>query len=123
MLTASLGRFAAGLRAEDLPAAAVARAKANMLDAVGCILAGVHHPDAVPVRAMVTEDGGAPAALLFGTHLRLPPSAAALANGAAGHALDYDDSSPPMIGHPSVPLVSAIFGLGEARGASGAQAI
>ena len=122
-LTASLGRFCAALRFEDLPEAAVARAKANMLDAVGCILAGAQTGDATPVRAMVAADGGAAQALLFGTRLRLPPAAAALANGAAGHALDYDDSSPPMIGHPSVPLVSAIFALAEREGASGARAI
>jgi len=122
-LTASLGRFVAALRFDALPKQAIARAKANMLDAIGCILAGVHTADATPVRAMVAEDGGAPTALLFGTRLRLPSAAAALANGAAGHALDYDDSSPPMIGHPSVPLVSAIFALGEQRGASGADAI
>jgi 2-methylcitrate dehydratase PrpD len=122
-LTASLGRFAAALRFEALPEGAVARAKANMLDAVGCILAGANTPEATPVRAMVAADGGAEEALLLGTGLRLPPAAAALANGAAGHALDYDDSSPPMIGHPSVPLVAAIFALAARNGAGGAQAI
>lgn len=122
-LTASLARFAAGLRFADLPPAAIARARTNMLDAVGCILAGAESAEARPLRAMLAEEGGAPAALLFGTGLRLPPLAAALANGAAGHALDYDDSSPPMIGHPSVPMVAAIFALGESRGADGAAAI
>jgi 2-methylcitrate dehydratase PrpD len=122
-LTASLGRFAARLRFEDLPGAAVERAKANMLDAVGCMLAGAHTADATPVRATVAADGGGAQALLFGTRLRLPPAAAALANGAAGHALDYDDSSPPMIGHPSVPLVAASFALAEREGRSGADCI
>jgi 2-methylcitrate dehydratase PrpD len=122
-LTASLARFATGLRFDALAPMAVARARANMLDAVGCILAGADSAEARPVRAMLAEEGGAPAALLFGTQTRLPPMAAALANGTAGHALDYDDSSPPMIGHPSVPLVSAIFALGERRGATGAEAI
>ncbi len=122
-ITASLARFATGLRFADLPPQAVSRARANMLDAIGCILAGVDSAEAKPLRAMLSEEGGAPAALLFGTRMRLPPMAAALANGTAGHALDYDDSSPPMIGHPSVPLVSAIFALGERRDASGAEAI
>lgn len=122
-LTASLGRFAAALRFEQLPPAAIARAKANILDAVGCALAGLNTPDAAPVRATVLADGGAAQSLLFGTRLRLPPAAAALANGAAGHALDYDDSSPPMIGHPSVPLVSALFALAEREGLGGAAVI
>jgi len=122
-LTASLARFVAGLRFTDLAPTAVARARASMLDAIGCILAGVDSTEAKPVRAMLAEEGGAPVALVFGTRTRLAPMGAALANGTAGHALDYDDSSPPMIGHPSVPLVSAIFALGEQRGASGADAI
>jgi len=122
-MTASLARFATRLRFEALPPEAVRRARANMLDAIGCILAGADSAEAGPVRAMLEAEAGAPAALLFGTRTRLPPMAAALANGTAGHALDYDDSSPPMIGHPSVPLVSAIFALGERRGATGADAI
>ncbi|MCC7426927.1 MAG: MmgE/PrpD family protein [Alphaproteobacteria bacterium] len=122
-LTASLGRFAAGLRFEDIPAGGVARAKACILDLIGCALAGVDTEYAAPVRRALAADGGRPAAQLFGTPLRLPPAAAALANGAAGHALDYDDSSPPMIGHPSGSLVPALFGLGEGRGASGRDVI
>jgi 2-methylcitrate dehydratase PrpD len=118
-LTASLARFATRLRFEDIEAAGVARAKASLLDAIGCILAGAMTEEAAPVRAMVAADGGTPAAQLLGTTLRLPAAAAALANGAAGHALDYDDSSPPMIGHPSVPILAASLALGEARHASG----
>ena len=122
-LTASLGRFATRLRFQDIPAAGVARAKASLLDAIGCILAGAGTEEAAPVRALALEDGGTPAAQLLGTALRLPATAAALANGAAGHALDYDDSSPPMIGHPSVPLAAAILALGETRHASGPDMI
>ena len=122
-LTGRLARFAAGLRFADLPAAAVERAKASMLDAVGCALAGSVTHDAMPVAAMAAAEGGAPVAQVFGRDLRLPPAAAALANGAAGHALDFDDSSPPMIGHPSVSLVSALLALAERDGASGEAVI
>ena len=60
-------------------------------------------------------------ALILGQAVRVPPAAAALANATAGHALDYDDSSPPMIGHPSVNLMSALFALGERDGRSGSD--
>jgi 2-methylcitrate dehydratase PrpD len=55
--------------------------------------------------------------------LRSSASLAAFVNGITGHALDYDDVSPPMIGHPSVALVPAILACGEMSRASGAQAV
>ncbi|HVR28720.1 MAG TPA: MmgE/PrpD family protein, partial [Thermoanaerobaculia bacterium] len=44
---------------------------------------------------------------------------AALINGAASHALDFDDTHTTMSGHPSVPVIPAALALAEARGASG----
>ena len=44
---------------------------------------------------------------------------AALVNGTAAHALDYDDVTWGLIGHPSVSLVPASFAVGELIGASG----
>jgi len=122
-LTASIGRFAAALRFEDIPAEGVARAKASILDLIGCALAGVHAEEAEPVRRVAAADGGLPQAQVFGALVKLPPAAAALANGAAGHALDYDDSSPPMIGHPSGSLVPSLFALAERDRRSGAEVI
>lgn len=122
-LTASLGTFARDLRFEDIPAEGIQRAKASILDAIGCALAGSSTDEAVPVRNMVLADGGEPVARLFGTPHRLPPAAAALANATAGHALDYDDSSPPMIGHPSITLASSTFALADRDHLSGRDVI
>jgi 2-methylcitrate dehydratase PrpD len=44
---------------------------------------------------------------------------AAMANGVAGHVIDYDDTNSSMIGHPSTVLVPVILALGEARATSG----
>ncbi|MGH7805887.1 MAG: MmgE/PrpD family protein, partial [Candidatus Binatia bacterium] len=44
---------------------------------------------------------------------------AALVNGAAGHALDFDDTHMAMNGHPSVPVLPALLALAESVGASG----
>jgi 2-methylcitrate dehydratase PrpD len=127
MTTSSVTRFfserIAALEYGAIPEQGVARAKSYMLDAIGCILAGVGSEDAAAVRRVIEADGGTAAAQIFGTHLRAPPAAAALANGIAGHALDYDDSSPPMIGHPSVNLVATLFALGEWRNATGRDII
>jgi 2-methylcitrate dehydratase PrpD len=44
---------------------------------------------------------------------------AALANGTAAHALDFDDMCFVSLAHPSAPLVSAILAIGETVSASG----
>ena len=115
--------FASALTFGSLSEVAAARAKASILDAVGCILAGSASEEADIVRRAGGADSGAGMVPVLGTDMKLAPVAAALANGTAGHALDYDDSSPPMIGHPSVPIVSALLSLSAGRDISGAELI
>ena len=43
----------------------------------------------------------------------LTASQAALVNGAASHALDYDDVNERMNGHPTVPVVPALMALAD----------
>ena len=44
---------------------------------------------------------------------------AAAINGTAAHALDYDDCSDTLGGHPSAPILPALFALAETHGANG----
>jgi 2-methylcitrate dehydratase PrpD len=44
---------------------------------------------------------------------------AALINGAASHALDFDDTHTLMMGHPSVPVIPAVLALAERDGRDG----
>jgi len=44
---------------------------------------------------------------------------AALVNGTASHALDFDDCNNTFGGHPSVPILPALFALADETGASG----
>ena len=118
---AALGEFVA--RAEP-PAAARRRAAAAVLDTIGVTLAGAAEPAARIVQAVVSEEGpeGAGArhaCRILGTTARASASNAALANGTAAHALDYDDMCFVSIAHPSAPLVAAAIAAGEAAGASG----
>jgi 2-methylcitrate dehydratase PrpD len=48
---------------------------------------------------------------------------AAFVNTAASHALDYDDCSTVIGGHPSAPLVAPVLALSEWLSASGADAL
>jgi len=105
------------LRSTDLPPEALAVARHCLLDWLGCALAGSQEPLAAILRDEVVESGG-PATVL-GTFLRTTPRAAALANGAAGHALDFDDTHTGMNGHPTAPVLPAVLALAEEREASG----
>ena len=48
---------------------------------------------------------------------------AALVNGAASHALDYDDVHTMMSGHPTVPVLPALLALAEWQGRGGRDLI
>jgi 2-methylcitrate dehydratase PrpD len=58
---------------------------------------------------------------VLGTSLTAGPGAAALANGTAAHALDYDDMCFVSLAHPSAPLVAAGLAAGELSGCSGSE--
>ena len=85
-------------------------------DWLACGIAGRHEPVAQSVRALVESEGGQGQATLFGSG-RAPARAAALLNGAASHALDYDDTHFAHIGHPSVAVLPAALAVGEMQGA------
>ena len=72
------------------PAGARARAAIAVLDTVGVTLAGASEPASHIVRRVVDSEGGESCGV-FGTPVRASMSGAALANGTAAHALDYDD--------------------------------
>jgi len=101
------------------PAEARAGAARALLDTVGVTLAGASQPAARIVQRVVEADGSGPCRVL-GTALVASPGNAALANGTAAHALDYDDMCFVSLAHPSAPLVSAALALADAAGASGA---
>ena len=105
----------------DLPAEAVHSAKLAVLDTVGVTLAGAREP-CVQIAARVVG-AGLGECLIFGTDRRAGPLDAALVNGTAAHALDFDDVSNSLGGHPSAPILPALFALGEMLDCSGRDLI
>src|SRR4029450_11014539 len=104
----------------DIPAAARHPAGAPLLDPVGVTLAGASEPAARIVQQVVAGEGGDGCTIL-GAAGRASPASAALANGTAAHALDFDDMCFVSLAHPSAPLVAAgIAAGGVAAGGGGA---
>ncbi len=104
----------------EFPAEAIQAAKQGLLDTLAVILAGAQEPVAVAAADVARRLGGAPQASRIGTGERTSPDRAALINGAAAHALDYDDTQPSVGGHPSAVLIPAVLAVAEAEGSSGA---
>ncbi|MFH1603855.1 MAG: MmgE/PrpD family protein [Pseudomonadota bacterium] len=114
-LTVGLGKFVAGLRYKDIPKEAISFIHTGFTDCVGVMLAGASEPPAQLLRSTLAPSGGE-STLLFGEGRASAPDAAWI-NGAAAHALDFDDVG--QRGHPSTVLVPAILAEAEAIGASG----
>ena len=94
------------------------RAASAFVDTAACMLAGAD--DAAPRAAYAgVARWGAGGATVAGTPHRLAAPWAALVNGTAAHALDYDDILEISNAHVSAALVPALLALGEERGADG----
>jgi len=112
----------AAARFGDLSPKAVREGKRGVLDWLGCALAGSRHPALDLLLEVLQETGGRPQATVLGRGLKLGFLDAPLANGQAGHVLDFDDTH--MGGtllHASSPILAALFSLAERGRASGAD--
>src|SRR5512147_770535 len=117
--TSQIAEYVSKSRWEDCPAAAVAAARRAILDCLGVMLAGSVEPAARIVADVARAEGGSPLATVVGTRLRTGAVWAALANGTAAHALDFDDTNFAMMGHPSAPVLAAGLAAGELALADG----
>lgn len=120
-LTRHLAAEAAGLRYATLSDEGRALAKHCLLDYLACTLTGAREPLVLMLLAELRLQGGAESASVVGHAVRLPLLPAALVNGAAAHALDFDDVNMAMPGHPSVAILPGLLALAEESGAPGAD--
>ena len=116
-VTERLGQWGASVSSDHTEFAREA-AKHAILDVVGCMIAGAGDEGAAKVRNAVC-DWGKGEAVLVGQLAKLASPFAALANGMAAHALDFDDTFLEPITHASASLVPALFALGDEMDASG----
>ncbi|MGI9334116.1 MAG: MmgE/PrpD family protein [Gammaproteobacteria bacterium] len=122
-VTTRLAQYAASLEFDALPSDVVTVATHCLLDWAGVTLAGAAEPAVRHLRDEVEAAGGNQQATLIGHGLRTSIVQAALVNGTAGHALDYDDVNFAMPGHPTAPIAPALLALAELRKCGGQQLI
>ncbi|MBD8022740.1 MmgE/PrpD family protein [Microbacterium gallinarum] len=117
-ISARLAEFAVAT-ASNLDDRIAADSLARITDTVGISIAAV---DTAPVQAalaLAREWGGSPQSTLLGFADRAPAPVAALVNGTAAHALDFDDTHLPSILHPSASAVPAALAAAEHARAEG----
>jgi 2-methylcitrate dehydratase PrpD len=117
-LTGQIARFATGTPGGNLPDAAMQVARLSLVDWVAVTLEGRDEKVAAIVRDLAAAEGGSQEAYVVGLDKRLPARAAALVNGTASHALDYDDTHFASLGHPSVAVIPAALAIADKIGAS-----
>lgn len=122
-ITRKLATFAVETTYADLPDEVVTQAKRAILDTLGVAIAGSVEPCARIAAEVVQAEAGRPIATVIGHGFAAPARSAALVNGTAAHALDFDDVNESMRGHPSPPLLPALLAVGEETGASGRELI
>lgn len=101
-LTATLARFLAESRWEDIPAAIRQEATRGILNSAGCILAGRSEPEIQLLRKTFPQDD-------------------ALVDAAAATAHDYDDTHLRTVIHATPPVAAAVFALSKQRTVSGPE--
>ena len=102
---------------EDLPKPARETARLAVLDWWGVTVGGADEPVARLVRQTLGSNPGSGSVL--GTAATASPADAALFNGVAAHALDYDDVTLALPGHLAAPLLPGLLAAAEARGLGG----
>jgi 2-methylcitrate dehydratase PrpD len=114
-----LAAFAAATTYDTIPEHVRECAKFHVLDVIGTALAATHCDFARYAAAGLRTIGEPGLHTVIGMPMKLPLRDAVLLNGILAHGLDYDDTHPAAIVHPSCSTFPCALGVGEQRDASG----
>ena len=111
-LTVAVARHIASVPADALSPTAMHASERSLLDAVGVMLGATTLGEGVAPFADLAALSPGPCTVL-GRGYRAQPLAAALANGALAHALDYEDALDGAPIHPNAAVVPVAMALSE----------
>jgi 2-methylcitrate dehydratase PrpD len=107
------------LRSAEVPAEVLGRAAALLLDVLGVAVGGAGEESSVALRRGLGHLALRGDFVVLGTNERLPAPQAALANGAAAHALEMDDTHQGGSIHLGAAVFPAALAAAQLAGASG----
>jgi 2-methylcitrate dehydratase PrpD len=111
-----LAEHVAGLHYADLREETRQAFRRVLADYVACVLSGADMPTPQLLRDYLKTLGEKGVAGALGTDARFSAPSAAMANGAAAHALDFDDGHTQASAHPGGAVLSAALALAEETG-------
>ena len=104
---------------EDLPAEAIEGTKKNILDTLGCVIAGSSATACDEVASLVKEWGGKPECTVSIYGGKVPAPMAALANATMARARDVGNTHMRANVHPSEYVIPPALAMAERQGSSG----
>ncbi len=112
-ITKTLARYIVTATYAQLPEGVRKEGVRTLLNWVGVAVGGSHHAAVETAVAALGPFSGPAQASLLGRRERYDIMTAAFLNGVAGHVLDYDDTHPRTIVHPSTVVAPAVLALAE----------
>ncbi|MEE4015519.1 MmgE/PrpD family protein [Roseibium sp. FZY0029] len=116
-LSHELATRALALDPSGFDPSALGFARDAIADMIGCALLGA--PTTTTEAALLKGIQGEGPCHVLGRREKLGRLDAAFVNGVSGHALDYDDTSKSLSGHPTVIIIPAILPIAETLQTSG----
>lgn len=121
--SSELADFITNLSFDQIPQSATQLAERCFVDTIGVAIAGSKAAAGEIARQTYSSMYSSGPATVIGTPSTLPEPEATFLNGIASHALDYDDVTAGMDGHPSPPIVAPILALAESLDLTGEDMI
>jgi 2-methylcitrate dehydratase PrpD len=101
--------------------AVITLARDALVDIIGCMVAGSGNSEVHLLKKTFVEWGKGGVNVVVGSRERFHPPWAALINGTAAHALDFDDNFIPAFTHATAVLGPALLSLAESEKLSGLE--
>jgi 2-methylcitrate dehydratase PrpD len=111
--TQDLVGFLHALQADGLPPEVLDRARYFLLDYLACAIRGSREESSAAVQRMIQRMGANGCSSVIGTSMRTIPGLAAMANGAAAHGIEQDDTHSGGSIHLGATMYSAALALAE----------
>ena len=126
-LTKEIANFVVATRLENTPRDVIERGQIHLLDALGLGIAGTESAVFKKIKTYIGTGNKNKTSSILCNSLQVSASSAALANGTAMHADNYDDTNPQPTPdrnggiHAGAVVIPATLAVGEAVGATGAE--
>lgn len=122
-LAETLAVWASGFNIRSAPTEVQDAAERCLIDVTGVMLAGASLRTLTDLHGFIMEEYGPGPCTLFGHSETISAGGAALLNGAAAHALDFDDTSYDGMVHGSAVVWPAVLAASQRENASGTEAL